>query len=169
MQNPRETKQSSDRTAQMDNVLSDQSSLLDFNDVIQDVKNEFKNDDEFKILNAEVKSKTSYELELKNGTKIHCQQEETSKGLHLKATIKLNKAIDSKKLADLAIRLTTAHCKAAGIKPSPQVQVYLSIEPASPENQKLSAALKKAFRDKGFTVLDNPPELKPHAPSPSRR
>lgn len=156
-----------------------QSSFLDFELVIKELQNELADEDEFKIIQPPVQlSETSYEVRLKNGTTIKCEQEITSEGLRLKTNINLNTiASDSKtrestfsnKLAKLSTSLTTAECKAAGIKPGPDVKVHIKIEPNNPATQKILEELKKAYRDKGFTILDNPPALNPRATSSLRR
>ncbi len=163
--------------AHIDSVFP-QPSFLDFELVIKELQNELADEDEFKIIQPPVQlSETSYEVRLKNGTTIKCQQEMTSEGLRLKTNIDLNTAADSKtnentfsnKLAKLATSLTAAECKAGGIKPDPDVKVYLKIEPNTPATQKMLEVLKKAYKDKGFTVLDNPPESNPRAISSLRR
>ncbi len=68
-------------------------SFLDFERVIEELQNELADEDEFKIIQSSVQpSKTSYEVRLKNGATIKCEQEKTSegKGIRLKTNIDLN-------------------------------------------------------------------------------
>lgn len=163
--------------AHIDSVFP-QPSFLDFELVIKELQNELADEDEFKIIQPPVQlSETSYEVRLKNGTTIKCQQEITSEDLRLETNIdlttsaadsKINESTFSNKFAKLATSLTAAECKAGRIKPGSDVKVYIKIEPNTPATQKMLEVLKKAYKDNGFTVLDNPPESNPRATSSLR-
>lgn len=148
------------------------NSFIDFDLVLREIQNEYADEDEFKIVPSSIRrSETTCEVQLKNGTTIRLQQERTPEGIRLKTDVNLNNP--SARTRDnivnnysrLATALVSAECKAAGVRPGPNVKVYVEIKPNDPI---ILRQFQQAFRNKGFTVLDTLPELKSSAPSPRR-